>query len=788
MFKNILFVTFFSLIISFPILGQKNDELIWSLQEKLEVSAPEAILLIEKELLNTEHNNETLLGLEVVFAQAFRAKGDYMTSKKLSEKTLESAKTLKLKYEEGRAIYALGIVDSHFDDYLNALNKFEKAKAIFSELNDYKMHGYSLLALGSIYKQSGDLPAALEYYKQALVPMRLRENLYGIGSIYSSIGSVYFDLDNYEKANYYYSSCVSEATQVDDFSNITSCSANIAHVYIKLNDYEKAEIYANKAINVSKKYGFKKSKIYALLILGEIESYKNNVEKAEVIFKQTLNLSRGIGSEKDEIKALLGLAKLRLEKDGVTFAQLAYDKSKKIKRKDFIRESSELMANYYFSINNYKQAYEFLKIYQTVNAQIIRNDNNNSISSLTNSLASSKANYEIEILKKNELLNKAYIEEQKYSQAIWLLVIIIISIVLFTSYRRFIINKQTLMLKMQVDERTKDIQRIGEFGKKITSLIEIEQVAEESYEQVKILFNADVFGLGIYHSDDEFITFAHTFEKNKLLAKYQVPVSDVDRLAVICVCQKRQLNIANRNEHLKYVKRIVKPLTGSLMESVVYLPLFIESRVVGCITVQKEISGGFTDSEMNILRSISSYISVAVVNSMTLSNVKTIAYTDYLTELPNRRAFIERYNDIVVLNNRSENDLCVAIADIDKFKLFNDKYGHDGGDYVLKEVAKLFKKGIRSQDLVARWGGEEFVFVFPNTKLSGAIVLLNKIRARLAETVYTFDDRKFSITSTFGVVDFDQEATLDEMIDKADQALYIGKSKGRNQVVNYQYN
>ena len=163
-------------------------------------------------------------------------------------------------------------------------------------------------------------------------------------------------------------------------------------------------------------------------------------------------------------------------------------------------------------------------------------------------------------------------------------------------------------------------------------------------------------------------------------------------------------------------------------------------------------------------------------------NLELAARTDALTGLANRRAFVEKAEDEIVRFRRTGRIFSIMLSDIDNFKRFNDTHGHSCGDYVLKEVAATLRHNIRQQDSVARWGGEEFIFLLPETEAKGAAIAGEKIRSLLEATIYNYEGQSLRITMTFGVSEFGENLSLDDCISRADEALYQGKAAGRNQV------
>lgn len=159
------------------------------------------------------------------------------------------------------------------------------------------------------------------------------------------------------------------------------------------------------------------------------------------------------------------------------------------------------------------------------------------------------------------------------------------------------------------------------------------------------------------------------------------------------------------------------------------------------------------------------------------------AQQDMLTRLPNRRGIQQFIEFESARARRQKKPLTLILCDIDRFKRVNDQYGHDGGDVVLKHVSDLFKASIREQDGVARWGGEEFLFVLPDTEESNAVVLAEKVRETLATSPVELQQKNVVITASFGVAQIDFEQGLDKALTLADKALYKAKEKGRNKVL-----
>lgn len=163
--------------------------------------------------------------------------------------------------------------------------------------------------------------------------------------------------------------------------------------------------------------------------------------------------------------------------------------------------------------------------------------------------------------------------------------------------------------------------------------------------------------------------------------------------------------------------------------------------------------------------------------------LKKLAGSDPLTGLMNRRNMLSMIDEIIPRMVNGVDMMSVAIGDIDFFKKVNDSRGHDCGDYVLKELSKLFESFMEHKGYAARWGGEEFLFVFVHGNADDAYVDLETLRNTIEKKTFEFADHEFKITMTFGLEEHNVNEDIDETIKKADEKLYMGKESGRNKVV-----
>lgn len=193
------------------------------------------------------------------------------------------------------------------------------------------------------------------------------------------------------------------------------------------------------------------------------------------------------------------------------------------------------------------------------------------------------------------------------------------------------------------------------------------------------------------------------------------------------------------------------------------IPLIVGGKIIGAVEVFSDQAEHF-----NQLRD--------------LQELRTLAMKDQLTELPNRR-YLEQVLEANWLSLESYNiPFGVIFMDIDHFKRVNDSYGHDVGDEVLKMVAKSTRAALRRDDVVGRWGGEEFVIILSNADSEMIMAVSEKVRMLIEASSLTVEGETLSVTVSLGATSPRFQDSLTTMIKRADQLMYESKKKGRNQV------
>lgn len=190
---------------------------------------------------------------------------------------------------------------------------------------------------------------------------------------------------------------------------------------------------------------------------------------------------------------------------------------------------------------------------------------------------------------------------------------------------------------------------------------------------------------------------------------------------------------------------------------------------------------------MRLLSILANFGSVALANTKLVDRMREQSVRDSLTWLYNHQYFQTHMEDALNSAKREKEPLALIMIDIDYFKHFNDTYGHQAGDFVLKKAAAIFNSELRGSDIIARYGGEEFIVILPRRTIEEAYSIAERIRKIFAKTRFEFEEKDLKITLSAGVSAFrpsaGEDVSKELLIKYADKALYEAKDKGRNRVI-----
>ncbi len=344
-------------------------------------------------------------------------------------------------------------------------------------------------------------------------------------------------------------------------------------------------------------------------------------------------------------------------------------------------------------------------------------------------------------------------------------------------------TSQTQILEdaLQYEKRIYDLEQLLDIAKSFCQNLDFNNLLESivyiCMAQMHVL-GAEIFVRDLITNENFVLETSKDFLSEQ---KTMIPVNT--SIASILLSEKRPLTFDELKKkcgecpHLK----ILEPLNPTLV-----VPLIQKNHLNGMLILQERIAieddSAYSEYEVNQIMSIASLASVAINNAALLE----MSSTDMMTHLKLKYYFFNLLTeaiDAAFLNNQH---IAVIMFDIDFFKKFNDTYGHECGDFVLKGVADLIRKNLRDSDVASRYGGEEFTALLIDAGKDEAMVVAERIRSTINEHEFVYNNQHLHVTISGGVSVFDAQTNLvsspNEFVNQADQGLYMSKNNGRNRV------
>jgi diguanylate cyclase (GGDEF)-like protein len=338
------------------------------------------------------------------------------------------------------------------------------------------------------------------------------------------------------------------------------------------------------------------------------------------------------------------------------------------------------------------------------------------------------------------------------------------------------------------------LELLGNIGTEITAKLDPQSVFDTLNRHLGRLMDATHLSIFQMVDNPASLTKRFGIEHGKPLAHLVIPLDDPH--SRIARCAREHIEI---HQDEPTPDDLVVPFPGTEpFGSMVFLPLVANERLFGVLSVQAPAPHAYGQRELLILRSLCAYGAVALSNAIAVAELhqaqeqlvkamgtlRQMATHDALTGATNRGGFYEQASQEIARSREFGLPLSVILFDLDHFKEINDTWGHAIGDEVLQAVVRIADAHSRARDPVARIGGEEFALLLPEVDIDMAATIANRLCSAMASTALPTKRGELHITASFSVASLAAEdAAIDDLLARADAALYAAKHAGRNRVL-----
>ncbi len=245
------------------------------------------------------------------------------------------------------------------------------------------------------------------------------------------------------------------------------------------------------------------------------------------------------------------------------------------------------------------------------------------------------------------------------------------------------------------------------------------------------------------------------------------------------------VHLSNKVYHSLFCKHIN---CESLPNMSLCLPMIAQNKYIGMFYLASQNEHSLNEHKQKFARTVAENLSLNLANLQLRESLHQNSIRDSLTGLFNRRYLEESLRRELCLAQRKKHNVGVMMIDIDHFKTFNDTFGHDAGDMVLREVGQILKNEVRGSDIACRYGGEELTIIMPEANIEKTFDRAEKIRNQINKLTIKYNNKLLGkITASFGVANFPEHGkTIEKVLQNADEALYHAKKQGRNQTIIFQ--
>lgn len=331
----------------------------------------------------------------------------------------------------------------------------------------------------------------------------------------------------------------------------------------------------------------------------------------------------------------------------------------------------------------------------------------------------------------------------------------------------------------KLEEKILELYTLYSISKTLSLTHQLEDLFNGTMELLGDALGIDEFCLMLLHDNELIMKVAHGM-KQDIAKNITFRLGEGVSGKVAKSGKAVLIDDVSKNKDFLYYKGLINEI-GSFMS----VPLKSDDKVIGVLNIHRPDKDAFKKHDLDFFEAVADHVAVAIEKARIFEKTKEDAAKDELTELYNRRFFFEKLGKEMKRSKRYKKVFSIVMVDLDHFKAYNDLCGHIRGDNALRQAARLLQQSLRGEDVVARFGGEEFILLLPEIGKDDALKAAEKLRKSIEEDKFKGEELLPGgrLTASFGIAAYpeDGEEGL-QLIDAADKALYLSKHRGRNMV------
>jgi diguanylate cyclase (GGDEF)-like protein len=686
----------------------------------------------------------------------------------IAESALREAEELAYSPGMAEARLNVGWCEFYLTRFVPAVESFQRALDAFAALGNDLGVMKSLNALGVAYMEMGRYERAMDFYTRSLEEARKQGNRLREAVTLNNIGEVCLEFGEIKEALDYLLRAYETVPDDGEYEIIASILLDVGTAYHRMGNWSLAREFTEKSMAVAKDSGNMQTEGKCWHLLGLISLSTDRLELAEAQYVKALGFADALKNERERASVLLDLGSIHVMTGDVDRAleryAVALASAEGIGAKRLINTAYERLSEAHEVMGDFREALDYYKRFSRFEHAALSEDASRKIKNIT-------VQYEVE---------KSHQEAEIY-------------------------RLKNIELKEKTDElesANRQILAIAETGRLITASLDLDTVINTLYETLRRYIPFDLFGLALYEEADNTLEYRAYILDGKRIQREGISPDPKWSFAAVSLRDRAPVFVPD-TEHRPAGLLAGQPLHyGPPAGSLMFLPLVIDDRSIGVLTVQSYARSGLTPRHLTLVEALAPYVAIAVENSLIHDRLETLnlairgekeelekaavsithlANHDPLTGLPNRRLLFELLKKTFAVARRNGTKVGVIYIDLDDFKPINDRFGHSAGDRTLVILAERLRSLLRASDTVARVGGDEFVAVLAAVKEKQDIALAAKKILEECGLPLSIDGVECRVGLSLGIAVFPDDGDSIEMIvSAADAAMYRVKRGSKN--------